>query len=125
MRTTVDKVTAILEVDADRDEDVVLEFIDNANVFVTATLTGKGLSDAVLAKIEQWVAAHMIVTTIERQAKQEAAGGASITYVGEWGAGLMSTSYGQTAVALDTSLTLSAIAKGKMAASMTAITSFD
>jgi len=124
MRTTVDKVTEILEVDAERNEDVVISFINSANVFVTATLGSKGLSAALLAEIERWMAAHMITSTIERQAKQEAAGGASISYAGDWGPGLMSTTYGQTAVAMDTSLTLSAIAKGRSAPSMKAITSF-
>lgn len=124
MRTTVDLVIEILEVDANRDEDVVTSYINSANVFVTAVLGSKGLSTALMAEIERWLAAHMITSTIERQAKQEEAGGASITYAGDWGAGLLSTSYGQTAVAMDTSLTLASIAKGRSAPSIQAITSF-
>jgi hypothetical protein len=123
MRTTVDKVTEILD-NTTLDEDVITSFINSANVFVTDTLAGKGLSAVILAEIERWLAAHMIASTRERTAKEEGAGGAKIVYSGEWGSGLLSTSYGQTAVIMDTSLTLSALAKGKQKASVFAVTSF-
>ncbi len=123
MRTTIDLVTDILD-DTELTDDQVESFINSANVFVTASLAGKGLSEALLAEIERWMSAHMIASTRERTSVREAAGSASIEYTGKWGEGLLGTSYGQTAIAMDTSGTLLAMAKGKLSARITAITSF-
>ena len=123
MRTTVQLVKDILD-DTELTDPQLTSYINSANVFVTDTLAGKSLSDVIMAEIERWLSAHLITATRERQAKQEAAGGASITYAGEWGLGLLSTTYGQAAVMMDSSLTLSALAKGRSAPSMKAITSF-
>lgn len=124
MRTTVEKVKDILD-DTELDDDIIESFINSANIFVTASLSGKGLSDALLAEIERWLSAHMVASTRERTASKEAAGTASIEYSGKWGERLLSTSYGQTAVMMDTSGTLAAIAQGKIAAQIYAIPSFD
>ncbi len=124
MRTTVEKVQDILD-DTELDDEIIESFINSANVFVTASLSGKGLSAALLTEIERWLSAHMIASTRERTASKEAAGTASIEYSGKWGEGLLSTSYGQTAVTMDTSGTLAAIAQGKIAAQIYAIPSFD
>lgn len=123
MRTTLDKVIEILD-NTTLDDDIITSIINSANVFVTESLVGKGLSDAILAEIERWLAAHMIVSSRERLAAKEGAGGAFIEYAGQWGEGLLSTSYGQTAMMMDTSGTLLAIAKGKSAARIVAVTSF-
>ena len=123
MRTTVDLVKDILD-DTELDEDVIESFINSANVFVTAAL-GTTLGTSLLAEIERWIAAHMIVSTRERQSVKEEAGTAKIQWAGVWGSGLLSTTYGQTAVALDTSNTLSAIAKIKGSASIRAVPNFD
>ena len=123
MRTTVEKVTDILD-DTELDDEIIESFINSANIFVTASLSGKGMSDALLAEIERWLSAHMIASTRERTAKKEEAGTASIEYSGTWGEGLLSTSYGQTAVAMDTSGTLAAIAQGKLTAQIYAVPSF-
>ncbi len=123
MRTTVEKVTDILD-DTELDDEIIESFINSANIFVTASLSGKGMSDALLAEIERWLSAHMVASTRERTAKKEAAGTASIEYSGTWGEGLLSTSYGQTAVAMDTSGTLAAIAQGKLTAQIYAVPSF-
>jgi len=124
MRTTIDDVINILD-DTDLDEDVIEDYINSANVFVTAALGAKGLSDALLAEIEMWMSAHMIVSTRERQSKKEQAGTAMIEWAGKWGEGLLGTTYGQMAVTLDSSGTLNAIAKGKSFAWMKAIPNFD
>ncbi len=123
MRTTVEKVIEILD-DTELDDEIIESYINSANVFVTDSLAGKGLSAALLAEIERWLSAHMVASTRERTAAKEAAGTASIEYSGTWGAGLMSTSYGQTAVAMDISGTLAAIAQGKLTAQIYAIPSF-
>jgi len=114
-RTTIALVKNILE-DTSLSDTIIQSYISGANVFVTAQLDGKGLSDALLAEIERWMAAHMITHTVERQIKKAGAGGAEVEYTGYWGTGLSGTSYGQMAVSLDTTKTLEALAKGKLAA---------
>jgi hypothetical protein len=109
-RVTVDDIYNIIDT---TDEDMVEACISSANVFVTATLVGKGLTDPVLKEIERWLTGHMIASTKERQIKKAGAGGAEVEYVGKFDIGLYGTSYGQMAVALDTSGTLVALAKGK------------
>ena len=100
-------------------------YIESANIFVTRLLGSKSLQTDTLKEIERWITAHMIASTRERMAKDEGASGAYIKYTGEWGKGLLLTSYGQMAIALDTSGTLQAISEGKLSARLTAITSFD
>ena len=123
-RTNVNDLKKILD-DSALAYSTLSAYIDSANVFVTATLTGQSLSTALLTEIEKWIAAHMVTITRERVAKKEGAGGAFIEYAGEWGRGLASTSYGQMAINLDTSETLQALADGKRTATSRAIISFD
>ena len=123
-RVTPEDVKAILD-NTGLSTTIISTFITSANVFVDATLLDKGLSDSVLKEIERWLTAHMIVSTRERQSKEEGAGGAYIKYAGEWGKGLNLTTYGQMAVSLDTSNTLSAMADGKKSAWTKAIPQFE
>jgi hypothetical protein len=113
MRTNAEDVMNILD-DTSLDEDIIEAYINSANVFVTANLASK-LSAAVLTEIEKWLSAHMIVSTRERMAKKEGAGGAEIEYIGKFGEGLNGSPYGQMAISLDSSGTLQAMAllKGK------------
>ena len=124
MRTTTDLVTNILD-ETTLDEDVIEAYINSANVFVTAYLGTKGLSDDLLANIEMWLAAHMIVVTRERAIKEAGAGGAYVKYAGEWGEGLLGSTYGQIAVNLDTTGTLINLAKQKSSAWSKAVPNFD
>lgn len=124
MRTTIDDVINILD-DTSLDEDVIEGFINSANVFVTAALGTKGLSTDLLKQIEMWLSAHMVVVTRERVYKEAGAGGAYVKYAGAWGEGLLGSTYGQMAVGLDTSGTLTNIAKGKSNAWVYAIPNFD
>ncbi len=124
MRTTTDLVTNILD-ETTLDEDVIEAYINSANVFVTAYLGTKGLSDDLLANIEMWLAAHMIVVTRERAIKEAGAGGAYVKYAGEWGEGLLGSTYGQMAVNLDTTGTLINLAKQKSSAWSKAVPNFD
>ena len=104
MRTTAEKVKSIMVTEL---EDLVItEFIIGANQMVTKALTGKGLSNDLLAVIEQWLTAHMIAATIERQAIKEEAGTAKVTYSDNYDMGLQGTSYGQMVLTLDTTGTL-------------------
>lgn len=124
MRTTYEEVIEILD-NTELSQAIIEAYIGSANVFVTAVLSSKGLTDAVLAEIEKWITAHMITATRERFAAKEGAGGAFINYIGSFGEGLNGSPYGQMAVSMDTSGTLAAIALRKSQASTFAIPQFD
>lgn len=89
------------------------KYIKSANALVNQALASASLEEDTLTEIEMWIAAHMISVTRERQAKKEGAGGAEIEYTGEYGLGLNSTSFGQMAIALDSTGTLADLASGK------------
>jgi hypothetical protein len=115
-RTTVEDVLEILD-DSTIDETILEGYINSANIFVTAQLAGKSLSSDLLKEIERWMTAHMVASTRERQIKKAGAGGGvEVEYTGYWSTGLNGTTYGQTAVLLDTSGTLTALAQGKLPA---------
>lgn len=124
VRTTVSKVKDILD-ETTLSYSQINAYITSANVFVTSLLGSKGLSDNLMAEIERWITAHMIVITRERMAKSAKAGGAEIEYLGKYGEGLGSTPYGQTAISLDTSETLTSNTDGKKTAWSKAVTSFN
>lgn len=124
MRTTIDDVKNILD-DTSLDDTVIEGFINSANVFVTETLGTKGLSADLLMNIEMWISAHMITVTRERAYKEAGAGGAYVKYAGQWGEGLLGSTYGQMAAALDLSGTLTNIAKQKSVAWTKAVPNFD
>ncbi len=89
-------------------------FITVANQIVTEKISGEStLDDARLKEIEKWLAAHFVASTIERQAKSEKTGNASIVYMGGDGLGLDATTYGQQVKVLDTTGTLAQIGKRK------------
>jgi hypothetical protein len=92
----------------------VTPYITSANVYVNARLVNTTLAEDTLKEIERWMTAHMIAVTRERMAESEEAGGAKIVYVGEFGEGLKSTSYGQMCISLDTSGLLAAEGKKKI-----------
>lgn len=120
MRTTVADVRAIME-DTTLTDPIITIYINSANLFVTNTLGSSTLDADTLKSIEQWVSAHLIAFTRERQSKKEEAGGAKIEYTGEYGEGLRATSYGQMAIALDTTGALDELSKGKKVFSLTAL----
>jgi len=122
-RVTVDEVKTII--DTTLTATIITGYIKSANAFVTASLEPVLTDVTILKEIERWLAAHMIASTKERQSKEESAGGATIKYAGYWGTGLNGTSYGQMAIAIDTSRTLSAMAAGKQFAWTKAIPQFE
>jgi hypothetical protein len=109
MRTTIAEVRALITTTLT--DAGVTAYITAANNFVTAHLDGL-LDDDLLAEIERWIAAHYIAGTQERMAKREEAGTAKVEYIGEAAMGLNATFYGQTAIGLDTTGTLSQVSKG-------------
>jgi hypothetical protein len=107
-RVTATEVKAIMD-EVTLADAVIDSYISGANTIVTDNLGSTTLSVAMLKEIERWLAAHLVAITRERTAKKEGAGGASIEYTGEWGSGFDSTSYGQTAIALDSTGTLAGL----------------
>jgi len=86
--------------------------VSHFSIFVDENLLSTSLSAAMLTEIEKWLTAHLITISRERMAAKEEAGGARIEYIGAFGAGLSSTPYGQTAIALDNTGTLLALSNG-------------
>jgi hypothetical protein len=119
MRTNATDVRAIMD-DTTLTDTIIDKYINSANLFVTNAL-GTTLDEDTLESIEQWVSAHLIQFTRERQSKKEGAGGAFIEYTGVFGEGLKGTSYGQMAIALDTTGVLDNLAKGRKSFSLIAL----
>lgn len=96
-------------------------FIDTANVFVNEHLLGCGHSDAILKKIEMYLAAHFL--SISGTGDADDAGGAlKFSKMGDASEsydtsglsdGLNSSRYGQQAIFLDNSGCLAALASTK------------
>jgi hypothetical protein len=120
-RVTVAEVKEIIETDLNNT--ILTGFITSANVLVTQSLGTSGLGVSVLKEIERWLTAHMIVTTRERQAYEEEAGGAKIRYAGRFGEGLSSSTYGQMVLTLDTTGVMAGL--GGKKAKLVAIKSFE
>jgi hypothetical protein len=89
----------------------ISSFIVTANTLLNSAVTGLGAD--LLKEIERWLAAHLIVSTVERQAEMKKIGDATEKYA-SLGLNLQSTTYGQTAAILDTSGKLSDMGKKKV-----------
>ena len=114
-RTDADKVRTIMGLtDSDYSDPIMEAYITGANRIVTDNLGSSGLNEDSLAEIERWLSAHLLAVSQERFSKKEGAGGASIEYAGEWKQGLSGTSYGQTAIALDSTGTLLSLSGSKV-----------
>lgn len=111
LRVTPDEVKEII--DTDLTDPRITAFITGANQVVTTLLADDHEAD-VLKEIERWLSAHNIATTIERQAIHEVAGPAEQRFSDVFGKYLESTTYGQTASALDTTGKLSSLGKKKI-----------
>ncbi len=83
-------------------------FINTAHSIVTLNLSAKGLTNATLAQIELWLAAHLLSIRDQRK-KAIKVDDVSVTYQGETGMGLKATLYGQQALALDYTNTLASL----------------
>lgn len=108
VRVTASEVKAIIDT---RLEDSNVDiYIESANKLLNTWFSGVSATEDMLTELERWVAAHLIATSKERQAKEEGAGGAYIKYSGVFGTGLKATSFGQTAIEIDTTKTLRRVA---------------
>jgi Protein of unknown function (DUF4054) len=86
-------------------------FIQAAVVVTDALLAESGYSDETLREIQRWLAAHF-ASGRQQGIKSESYEGLSVSYMtATLGEGLKGTTYGQTALALDTKGFLSGVAK--------------
>ena len=121
MATTVEKVREIL--DSTLDDANITAYITAAGLYLDTIFTGQDISEDLRNEIERWVTAHLISVSKERQWEEVDAGTASEKFTGKYEMGLSMTSYGQTAILLDTTGELQRSQKKK--AQTTAVKSFD
>ncbi len=118
-RTDVATVRKII--DTELSDSVIDAYIDSANLTITEVFENDStLSSDFLAVLEQWLSAHLLSSTRERQFSKAAGGNASIEYT-PTGVGLQATLYGQQVISMDTTGRLAALS-GKRA-SMSAVSS--
>ncbi len=104
VRTTEDRIKSICKVKTSHD---LTEFMEAANQMVDALCLDSEYTDAVLARIETWLAAHFYCILAPRR-KQENVGQLQSTIESEVDLGLNVTRYGQMAMQLDTDGNLAA-----------------
>jgi hypothetical protein len=97
-RTTETLVSGIIEVDASIS---LTPFIEIASEIVTDVCAPLGYADTRLEQIERWLSAHLY-TVRDPRVTSESAGGVSASYQHSEGLGFNTSSYGQTAMRLDT-----------------------
>jgi hypothetical protein len=97
------------------DDAVVTLFVTNAQLILDEDLADKGLSEARLDMIGEYLAAHFAYISHADHAglKSKKMGDASETYFTPGDAAFSGTIYGMQAIALDTSGTLAAAIAGK------------
>lgn len=122
VRTTSEEVKEVIATSL-ADAVVLSNFIATANVYVDAHLSAAGLSEAILTKIEMYLAAHLIAFGPEELGGliSDKAGDATSKFANVYSAGLGSTRYGQTAMMLDTSGTLQRLSSTKPRAELTLV----
>ena len=105
IRVTDNEVKKII--DTNRDTSI---FIDQAHLVVTEELLSKGLSEDRLRSIELYLAAHFTALTEERGGLTKfKVGDATEEYMLVKGSGFAGTRYGQMAMDMDTTGTLTTI----------------
>ncbi len=103
-RVTAEQVKEIIPTSIE-DSVILASMIDTANVYIDTHLTEAGHSDAILEKVELYLASHFVAITEEGGALMSSKLGEAAD---EWetdflGDGLRSTRFGQIALILDTS----------------------
>jgi hypothetical protein len=118
-RVTATEVKQIIDLDTSTVTDEKIEvFINMANLFINNTFSGvTSLSSDTLKEIERFLSAHFL-HALDPRAISEKAGEVAVRYAGKFGMGLQATTYGQTALLLDTTGRLAVAAEGKKRASL-------
>jgi hypothetical protein len=92
------------------DDVINTNHIKTANTFVDEYLNTVGLSDNMLEQIELYLSAHYVALTEEGgPLTRDKLGDADTSFANIYATGLKSTRYGQAALALDVSGTLSSL----------------
>lgn len=106
-RVTAADIQEILDVSSDvlTATPDLTPYITAANLLVTDLLGSSSLSDDTLKEIERWLAAHFVAIRDPRTASEKA-GSVGESYQYKLGLRLEVTTYGQQAIALDTTGTL-------------------
>lgn len=120
MAVTATDIRAIMDTSLQDSEIEV--YIPMSETILNSILSGYTIDDSVMDLLITWVTAHLISISKDRQAQQEKAGTASITYTGKYEMNFTMTSYGQMAITLDPTGELANA--HKMKASVTAVKSF-
>ncbi len=122
-RVSANDVTQLLDTKIE-DSVILSSMIDTANVYIdTHLVPGAGHSDAMLKKIELYLAAHFVALTEERGTlKFSKMGDSSDAFsTSKLGEGLNATRFGQTALVLDTSGILASKGTSKLKAAFRVI----
>ncbi len=115
-RVVAAEVKEIITTDI-KDEVVESNFIETANAIVTEQLGSSTLTDLMLKKIEQYLAAHFVALTEEGGGLiGDKVGESSSFYANIYKAGLKSTRFGQQALAFDTTGALEALSTNSLRA---------
>ena len=116
-RTSAGAVKEVVATDI-VDEVVTANFIDTANLFVdTHLVPDAGHSEAMLTKIELYLAAHFVALTEEQGGiTRSKLGDADESFANIYEGGLKSTRFGLSALALDTSGILNNVAQTNLKA---------
>lgn len=108
--------TAVAEIfDTDLTPAQLNAFINTAHTVVQNNLLNKGLNEETLTQIELWLSAHYACVLDPRVERESVGREWSATYQGKTDKGFESTFYGQHALTLDSSHTLTKLGKVKKA----------
>lgn len=115
-RVTATKVKEVVNTNI-ADDVINRNHIATATTMVDEHLVGVGLSDALLEKIELYLAAHFVALTEEGGSlTRNKLGDADTSYANIYSQGLNSTRFGQQALSIDSSGTLSRVAQTQLKA---------
>lgn len=96
-------------VQTELDDSTINMLIEDAAFEVDDRLGNTDMSEQRLERIERYLAAHFVSIGPDRQIESGGSQSSSVTFTGEFGEGLKSTTFGQRAIELDTSGTLNSL----------------
>lgn len=114
-RVDTDAVRGIIT--TSQSDDALDGFIDTAHTLVDTYLLGTGQSEAILTKIELYLAAHFVaISDNSAGVIRDVVGESSMSFSDVFDKGFNSTHFGQAALAFDASGTLVSLSTSKLRA---------